>query len=171
MKHKLLAAVATAALLFPAVTSFAMIDESDLVLGGLTLGEPIRDAIDIYGEPDNVGAPALSYEDGYMVYWHDLQIGYDYDSNKEETLDSTITEIITTVPNGIATGKGIQGGASVEDVTAAYGDPDRTWNDWRTGRVVYLYYTGNNPRRDPYLSFTFVNDVVRGISCAYPTGE
>lgn len=167
MKHKLLVAVAAAALLFPAVTSFAMVEEADLVLGGVVVGESVSDALGIYGDPEKITVPALNYCDGILNYGKGFNISYD--ESKEDPADGTVVAVDTTAENGVATSKGIQVGSTADDVLAAYGEPDNISGGGSYQR--YAYYTGSNPRKDSHLMIFLKDNVVQHITVGYATGE
>ena len=139
-----------------------------MILGGLTLGEPLEDAKSIYGEPDRFSIPGLSWCDGYYQWGTSFEVAVD--KNKDDPSQYHLAGIFTMADNGIETAMGIHVGSSYDDVIGAYGEPDSS--SFGRGGYGWIRYQGTaDARKTGLLIFRLQDNTVTAISLQYPTGE
>jgi len=107
--------------------------------GKIFLGENIKDAADILGQPKAVDSNSYNYDDFWILIKQD--------ENEEE-----FVEEIQIFSNTIVTEKGIRIGMSGEDVVNTYGSSSTVVND------EYRYYIGNT-----YMYFYIPNGTVANM--------
>lgn len=168
MKKKLLPLVAAALLAMGITTVEAQIDSSELVLGGILLGEPMADVVADYGEPVTSRVGGFWY--AYCSYGDTMGIIVQPDdyTNLDDLTKSCVVAIGSKSRNGVRTPKGI-GVGSTEEVLAAYGAPDSIrQGNWGKG---YTYYDRANRRGASSLRIQMKDGVVISISVCENTGE
>lgn len=169
MKKKLLPLVAAALLSMGITTVEAQIDSSELVLGGILLGEPMADVVADYGEPVTSRVGGFWY--AYCSYGDTMGITVQPDdyTDLDDLTKSCVVAIGSKSRNGVRTPKGISVGSTEEEVLAAYGAPD-TIRQGIWGKD-YTYYDGENHRGASYLQVQMKDGVVISISVCENTGE
>lgn len=144
---------------FAGSNAYAMIDESQVALGGITPLASQEYIRNIYGNPTSVSSPyrnALVWSYGKTVSIHFVSgAAFGYVNDQSEYYQFFLNSITTTANNGFATPAGIIVGMDESIVYQIYGNPD-----FRKGNSI-TYRT----RRGGYgLSFNIKKGKVAGIT-------
>lgn len=162
------------------VTCFAQISKSDLNIGGIYYEQPWSDFIAKYGEPIRKDKrPPVGYNNVFRYG------NFEFIANHMGK-SSYVCEVLARDNCNFATKAGIRIGSTSAEVQAAYGKPDRTFDNGRyfeyfTGWESYDIGNGYSMDIQPELSFNFDRPGGRVVSFGfhvmedwenqYPTGS
>ena len=167
MRKTWMACILTGMMSLVAYPAHALVDTSDLVLGGVTLGEAYEDVEALYGPPTSRRIGGYWY--GVINYGDSVHMTIQPDRDNPDQF--YIYGVTSDGANGLATPKGITVGSTVDELLEAYGAPDRSGFDRSDGGEYYMYYDNENQRRGSYLWCNIKNGVVTKITIHVNTGE
>lgn len=156
MNKKLLVSFFVCLLLFISTTSYAKVTKSDFVAGGIYIGQPVSEAVSIYGLPRSI-KPAVGK--GYLYSYGQYDTIFDIHSYDREVVSGFYSQ----GNNGATTKAGIKYGSSLKDIKNAYGEPDIA-NVVRNGNYVVEYEYHNSKFNVWVLHFELKNGWVVGFS-------
>ena len=118
MLKKWICTALTAACILMGTTAFASIPDSELSLGGITVGSSADYVKSLYGEPDKDSGVRPGPEGNYYEYLYGSSLRIHFDAN-----NNTIVSIFVTANNGFSTPAGITVGMDADVLTQLYGEP------------------------------------------------
>ena len=169
MKKNLLSMCVAGLLSIGVLTVHAQLDPSEMVLGGIVLGETLADVEADYGEPVSSRVGGFWY--AYCSFGDTMGIIVQPDdyTNLDDLTKSCVVGIGSKSSNGVKTPRGIGVGSTEEEVLVAYGAPDSIrQGNWGKG---YTYYDRANRRGASSLQIQMKDGVVISISVSEGTGE
>ncbi len=129
----------------------ATLDNSQLVLAGISYGASIDAVRQTYGEPREI-------DQDYKPMFQGPVMVYEYRGTFDlYVVNNTIQRIKVDDLNGLGTSRGIVVGSSANDVVAAYGQPNAVLGDH------YIYRVSGNPTLG--LDFEMAYSHVEKIKC------
>ena len=111
--RKLIMTATVATMTLATATCFAMISKSDLNIGGIYYGQPISEVVRIFGQPEWRKPDFIKFRYGSINIFI-----------TPSGSDTVIQASITGGDHNLKTKAGIGVGATMDDLRAAYGEPD-----------------------------------------------
>lgn len=129
------------------------IKSEDLVIGGISIGATVESVRAVHGDP-------IATKSKHKWYGRNSVTVYEYPALFDLYVsDEVVRAIKLDYPNGVKTGKNISIGSSVEEVIAAYGEPNVRDKD----NIIYLVENDTSLGLKFEIDHGYVDEIRAGV--------